>query len=75
MFFQILRTWAADQKDLTGTTDQFIALAESISGMELSSLFDEWLFTSSKPASCSAPRVRAPTGAIRLRVGMPSPTA
>jgi aminopeptidase N len=55
-FFEILRTWAADRKDLTGTTDQFLAVAEAVSGMQLDDLFDEWLFTAEKPPSCDAAR-------------------
>ncbi len=48
-FFETLRTWVADRADGTGTTDQFIQLAENISGMQLDALFDEWLFTPEKP--------------------------
>ena len=33
----------------TGTTAQFIALAERVSGQQLDDLFDAWLFTGSKP--------------------------
>jgi aminopeptidase N len=55
-FFDILQTWTADRADQTGTTDQFIALAESISGMQLDGLADDWLFTGSKPASCGTAR-------------------
>jgi aminopeptidase N len=31
------------------TTDEFIALAEQISGQELDELFQAWLFTPGKP--------------------------
>jgi aminopeptidase N len=64
-FFEILQTWAADRKDLTGSTDQFIAVAESVSGMQLDDLFDEWLFTASKP-SCHAGRAPARPGELRM---------
>ena len=47
-FFEILRTWTAERGDPTGTTDQFVTLAETVSGMQLDELFDEWLFTTSR---------------------------
>jgi aminopeptidase N len=49
-FFEILRTWTAQQKYSTGTTDKFIALAEKISGKQLDDLFTTWLYTPGKPA-------------------------
>jgi aminopeptidase N len=49
-FFEILRTWVVDRANDTGTTDQFIQLAETVSGMQLDALFDRWLFTPEKPA-------------------------
>ena len=49
-FFEILRTWVVDQGNGTGTTDQFIQLAEATSGMQLDALFDEYLFTPEQPA-------------------------
>jgi aminopeptidase N len=52
-FFRILRRWAATRGGSTGTTAQFVALAESISGHQLDGLFHTWLFTSSKPAHCA----------------------
>ena len=55
-FFEILRTWVVDHGNGTGTTDQFIQLAEGISGMQLDALFDEWLFTPEKPACQGAGR-------------------
>jgi aminopeptidase N len=48
-FFTILRTWAADHRYGNGTTEQFIALAQKISGDDLTALFRTWLFTPSKP--------------------------
>ena len=52
-FWRIVRRWAA-QRDEHGTTPEFIALAERISGQELDDFFDVWLFTGEKPASPSA---------------------
>jgi hypothetical protein len=48
--FRILRTWAQRKAGGNGTTGQFIALAERISGEQLDALFDAWLFTPAKPA-------------------------
>ena len=36
------------------TTDEFIALAERISGEELGDLFEAWLFTDTKPVVASS---------------------
>jgi aminopeptidase N len=48
-FFEIARSWVQEQGGGTGTTAQFIALAERVSGQQLDDLFDAWLFTGSKP--------------------------
>ncbi|OUM41284.1 hypothetical protein B8W73_12155 [Arthrobacter agilis] len=50
-FFRILREWAQLHADGNVSTDDFVTLAEKISGEELNPLFDEWLFTAEKPAS------------------------
>jgi hypothetical protein len=65
-FFQILETWATDNAGGNVTTDQFIALAESISGQQLDDLFETWLFTDEKPVLEAAATARtggAPAGA------------
>lgn len=49
-FFRILKTWARQHKYGTATTDQFIALAEKVSGKQLDGLFQTWLYTAGKPA-------------------------
>ena len=48
-FFEVLRRWARSQAGDTVTTDEFIALAERISGQQLDELFETWLFTPAKP--------------------------
>jgi hypothetical protein len=53
-FFRILRAWAARRAGGNGTTGQFVALAERISGEQLDDLFDVWLFTPGKPAAAAA---------------------
>ena len=50
VFFDILEEWVASQAGDTVTTDEFIALAEKMSGMQLDDLFETWLFTPEKPA-------------------------
>jgi aminopeptidase N len=49
-FFRILRSWAQTHRNGNGTTAQFIALAERLSGRDLGALFTTWLYTTSKPA-------------------------
>ena len=49
-FFDIVREWVASQAGGTVTTDEFVALAEKESGMQLDDLFRTWLFTPEKPA-------------------------
>jgi len=48
-FFEILRTWAHANAGETVTTDDFIAVAEAVSGRDLSAFFDAWLFTPERP--------------------------
>ncbi|MCU0480881.1 MAG: M1 family metallopeptidase [Anaerolineae bacterium] len=43
-FFETLRTYTARYDNLNATTDDFINLAEEISGMQLDDLFDGWLY-------------------------------
>jgi aminopeptidase N len=64
-FFRILRAWAQRKAGGNGTTAQFIALAERISGEQLDGLFDAWLFTPAKPAltTTTAAMARVPTTA------------
>lgn len=49
-FFEILQTWTEAHAGQSVTTDEFIALAESLAERDLSSLFDAWLFTAEKPS-------------------------
>jgi aminopeptidase N len=50
-FFQVLKTWTAEHRQANGTTAQFIALCERISGQDLDNFFQVWLYTPSKPTS------------------------
>ena len=48
-FFAILQAWAAQHRGGNGSVNQFMVLAEQISGQQLDGLFDTWLFTAGKP--------------------------
>jgi aminopeptidase N len=50
-FFRILKTWTREHYHGNGTTTQFIALAERISGQDLGAFFQTWLYTAGKPTS------------------------
>ena len=52
-FFEILRTWYAQNKYGNATTADFIALSESVSGQQLDTFFQVWLYTPGKPAAGS----------------------
>jgi aminopeptidase N len=63
-FFRILRTWAHDRRNGHGTTPEFIALAERISGKSLDALFRAWLFTPAKPPRPTTSAETATTAAV-----------
>jgi aminopeptidase N len=64
-FFRVLRSWAASRAGSTGTTDQFEALAEQVSGQALAAFFQRWLFARTRPHDCSPPGV-APARVVPL---------
>jgi hypothetical protein len=67
-FFRILKRWAITQAGGNVTTDEFIALAERISGEQLDELFEVWLFTPEKPAVLeAAAAARVAGGSADLR--------
>jgi aminopeptidase N len=63
VFFTIVRRWAATHQHGNGTTAQFIALAEKLSGKDLGELFKTWLFTPGRPALSADARRAAPAPA------------
>jgi hypothetical protein len=65
-FFTILRRWAAEHAGGNVTTDQFIALAEQVSGQDLDELFETWLFTPGKPVVADALTLRSTAHAFDL---------
>ena len=69
-FWEIIRGWAATKSGGNGTTEEFIAYAEDVSGQQLDDLFETWLYTPEKPApsAVSAPgRARVSTARARAR--------
>jgi aminopeptidase N len=50
-FFTIMRSWATQNRYGNVTTSQFLALAEQVSGQQLDTFFDVWLFRPEKPVS------------------------
>ncbi|MET7328611.1 M1 family metallopeptidase [Nonomuraea sp. NPDC005650] len=49
-FFRLLKTWTAEHRYGHVTTEEFIDLAEQLSGKNLRTLFDAWLFQPHRPA-------------------------
>jgi hypothetical protein len=58
-FFRILRKWTRLHAGGNVTTDEFIQLSERISGEDLDSLFETWLFTPEKPSLPAAASLRS----------------
>ncbi|GGM49004.1 peptidase [Longimycelium tulufanense] len=50
-FFAILRTWVAEKIYQNATIEEFIAVAERVSGQRLGGLFEDWLFRKAKPSA------------------------
>jgi len=48
-FFRILRRYATDFRHASATTDDFIAMAEAVTGQDLTELFDAWLYHEAVP--------------------------
>jgi aminopeptidase N len=48
-FFETLKTYFALYKNGNATTDDFIAVAEKVSGKELDEFFDAWLYSETVP--------------------------
>jgi aminopeptidase N len=48
-FATLLKTWPAEQRNGNGTTAEFIATAERVSGKDLGGLFQTWLYGTTKP--------------------------
>jgi aminopeptidase N len=51
VFFEILRSWYAENRNGNVTTADFIALAERVSGRQLDQFFGVWLYEEGRPKS------------------------
>ena len=60
-FWTILRTWVADREGGNGTTEEFQALAEQVSGEDLDGFFTAWLVTGERPAHTARPTASSRT--------------
>jgi aminopeptidase N len=49
-FFSTLREWAARKRWGNATTEEFVALAERVSGRPVRALLTAWLYTAARPA-------------------------
>ncbi|MCT9931625.1 M1 family metallopeptidase [Planotetraspora sp. A-T 1434] len=49
-FFALLKKWTAAHRYGNATTEEFVALAEHMSGKKLDGLFDAWLYQPRRPA-------------------------
>ncbi|RKT57870.1 M1 family metallopeptidase [Saccharothrix australiensis] len=63
-FFTLLKRWTQAKKYGTATIEEFIALAERVSGQQLDELFRTWLFTKGKPAVGPGGATFATAGAV-----------
>ncbi len=50
VFYKILQTWTKERAHSSGTTKQFVALANRVSGKKLDAFFDDWLYKKGRPA-------------------------
>ncbi len=48
-FVRLGRAWVRRHDDGTATTEQFVTLAERVSGRDLGDFFDTWVYTTGKP--------------------------
>ena len=58
-FFTIMRRWVVQQGGGTGSTANFVALAERVSGTQLDAFFHAWLFEPGRPGPAYAGSARA----------------
>ncbi|MGD9998039.1 MAG: M1 family metallopeptidase [Ilumatobacteraceae bacterium] len=50
-FFDLLQRWVAENTGTSRSTQDFIALAEEVSGTDLEEFFDDWLFATKLPSA------------------------
>lgn len=56
-FFTLLRRWVGDNTGTSPTTEDFIALAEEVSGSDLTDFFATWLYARDVPEAYPTPMV------------------
>jgi aminopeptidase N len=49
-FARLLTTWTSEHRNGNANTDEFIALAERLSGRDLDAFFKDWLYDTDKPS-------------------------
>jgi aminopeptidase N len=54
LFFTLLRRWVADNNGTSCTTEDFVALANEVSGQDLTEFFATWLYADVLPTSFPA---------------------
>lgn len=54
VFFALLPAWTSRYRHATATVDDFIMFAEQVSGQDLRSFFQAWLFTPTRPRATAA---------------------
>ena len=57
-FWSLLRAWVHDRRGGNGSTEDFVALAERVTGEDLSGFFQAWLRAPARPARTSANGLR-----------------
>ncbi len=71
-FSTVLKSWAADHRYGHGSVPELIALAEQVSGADLGSFFDAWLYTGQRPAPTEENGFPPDFRARSSRVGVPA---
>ncbi len=57
-FWSVMRSWVRSHRIDNGSTGEFLAVAERVSGANLDGFFDAWFFTPAKPARTRANGLR-----------------
>jgi aminopeptidase N len=70
-FFATLRAWVDRYGGRSATTEDFIALAEEVSGSDLAAFFQGWLYAATMP-ELPAPAIPGPPGPSPTSVAFPS---
>lgn len=53
-FFTVMRSWAREHKYGNASIEQYVGLAERVSGKQLDGFFRAWLYTGARPAATAA---------------------